>query len=145
MKMALSEASKALGEDEVPVGAVVVKNGALLGRGYNRTESLLDASAHAEIIALTAAAKTLGNWRLEGCDLYVTVEPCIMCAGACILFRVSRIIFGTEDPKFGGCVSQAKIPSIRTLNHRVEVKGGVLCEDAAQLMRDFFRKKREKK
>ncbi|MBN1150540.1 nucleoside deaminase [candidate division WOR-3 bacterium] len=144
MKKALEEAEKASEEDEVPVGAVVVKDGVVIGRGHNRTESLLDASAHAEIIAMTAAAETLGNWRLEGCQLYSTVEPCIMCTGACLLFRISRIIYGAEDPKFGGCISQAKIPEIPTLNHKIEVIGGILATESAQLMKKFFSAKRNR-
>ncbi len=142
MKQALFEAQKAYDEGEVPIGAVVVLNGRIIGRGHNRTESLHDATAHAEIIAISAASNYLKNWRLSGAKLYVTVEPCIMCAGAIVLSRVDEVIYATEEPKFGGVVSKAHIFDIRGLNHRVKYRKGPFSDEAAILLKDFFRKKR---
>jgi len=145
MNEALKEAQKAFKADEVPVGAVAVYKNQIIGRGHNRTEQLQDPTAHAEIIALTAAANALGSWRLEGVTVYTTVEPCIMCAGALVLARVKKIIFGARDEKFGGCGSVFNIISEKKLNHQVEVEEGLLKEQAAGLMKEFFKKKREKK
>ncbi len=145
MKQALFEAEQAYEEGEVPVGAVVVLNGKIIGRGHNRTESLYDATAHAEIIAISAAANYLKNWRLVGAKLYVTVEPCIMCAGAIVLSRIEEVIYATEEPKFGGVVSKAHIFDIEGLNHRVKYRKGPLSDEAAALLKDFFKKKRNSK
>ena len=145
MKKALDEAEIAFEKKEVPVGAVVVKDEYIIGRGHNQKESLLDASAHAEIIAMTAAARTLKNWRLKGCKLYSTVEPCIMCAGAAVMFRIEEIVFGVEDEKFGGCVSLAEITKIEKLNHKIVLSGGVCREQAKDLMQRFFKEKRNNK
>jgi len=145
MKEALVEAQKALEEGEVPVGAVVVHEGRIIGRGHNMTETLKDPTAHAEIIAITAAAAYLKNWRLEGAKLYVTLEPCIMCAGASVLARLEEIVFALPDPKFGGCVSLYKIPEDARLNHRVRVRQGPLSEEVQKLMKSFFQKLRAKK
>ena len=143
MEQALAEARKALASDDVPVGAVVVRDGQIIGRGCNQREKLADPTAHAELIALTAAAAAIGHWRLEGCTLYVTLEPCPMCAGALVLARLDRLVFGAFDPKSGACGSLYNIPQDPRLNHRLEVAGGVLAEPCAELLRDFFRRQRE--
>ncbi len=142
MTQALNEARKAYQEDEVPVGCVIVNDGLIIGRGYNRTESLQDPTAHAEILAITAAAGHLASWRLTGCTVYCTLEPCAMCAGALVLARVDRLVFGTPDPKFGACVSIFQIIREPRLNHRMAMATGILADDCAGLMQDFFRKKR---
>ncbi len=144
MRQALFEAEKGFEEGEVPVGAVVVFNNKIIGRGHNRTEALKDPTAHAEIIAISAAANYLKNWRLNGAKLYVTVEPCIMCAGAIVLARVEEVIYATEEPKFGGVVSKARIFDIEGLNHRVKYRKGPLKDESAQLLKDFFSRKRSK-
>jgi len=145
MREALKEAQKAFGEDEVPVGAVAVYKNQIIGRGHNRTEHLQDPTAHAEIIAITAAANALGSWRLEDVIVYTTIEPCIMCAGALVLARVEKIVFGARDDKFGGCGSVFNIVNEAKLNHQVEIVEGVLKEQAASLLQKFFKKKREQK
>lgn len=142
MERALAEARRAAEEGEVPVGCVVVQGDRLVGRGRNSVERLQDPTAHAEILALSAAAGTLGTWRLTDCELFVTLEPCTMCIGAIHLARISRVIFGALDPKFGACGSILDVPAETRWNHSVEVTGGVRAEDAAQLMRDFFRRLR---
>jgi tRNA(adenine34) deaminase len=143
MTQALSEARKAYQADEVPVGCVIVHEGIVIGRGCNRTESLQDPTAHAEMLAITAAAGHLGSWRLTGCTVYCTLEPCPMCAGALVLARVDRLVFGAPDPKFGGCVSIFKITREPRLNHRMAMSTGVLGDDCAELMQEFFKKKRK--
>jgi tRNA(adenine34) deaminase len=142
MQHALAEAKKAGQEDEVPVGAVVVRDGRILGRGHNRTEGLQDPTAHAEILAIGAAASALKSWRLEGASIYVTVEPCSMCAGALVLTRMKRLIFGARDPKAGACGSVLNIVQNPRLNHRLEITEGVLADEASQLLRKFFRRLR---
>ncbi len=142
MRLALQEAEAAANEDEVPVGCVVVHEGRLIGRGHNRVESLQDPTAHAEILALTAAAATLGSWRLPGACAYVTVEPCLMCAGALILARIETIWFGPREPKFGACGSLLDAPALEGLNHRLRAVGGILEDESAALLRDFFRRRR---
>lgn len=144
MREALKEAQKAFEADEVPIGAVAVYKNQIIGRGHNRTEHLHDPTAHAEIIAITAAANALGSWRLENVDVYTTVEPCIMCAGALVLARVKRIIFGARDEKFGGCGSVFNIVNEQKLNHQIEVVEGLLKEQAVSLMKRFFERKRKK-
>lgn len=144
MREALKQAQKAFEEDEVPVGAVAVYKNQIIGRGYNRTEHLQDPTAHAEIIAITAAANALGSWRLEDVTVYTTIEPCIMCAGALVLARVKKIVFGARDEKFGGCGSVFNIVNETKLNHQVEIEEGLLREQTTGLMREFFLKKREK-
>jgi tRNA(adenine34) deaminase len=144
MNEALKEAQKAFKEDEVPVGAVAVYKNQIIGRGHNRTEHLQDPTAHAEIIAITAAANALGSWRLEEVTVYTTIEPCIMCAGALVLARVKKIVFGARDEKFGGCGSIFDIVGEKKLNHQVEVVEGVMSQQAAAMMKEFFEKKREK-
>ncbi|MEO0070501.1 MAG: tRNA adenosine(34) deaminase TadA [candidate division WOR-3 bacterium] len=143
MRLALSEAEAALVENEVPVGCVIVKNGSVIGRGHNRVEALKDPTAHAEILALTAAATTLNNWRLSGVTVYVTLEPCLMCTGALILSRVDRVVFGARDPKFGCLGSQYNIAQDNRFNHRLQVNGDVLAAESAELLRRFFSEKRE--
>ncbi len=138
MREALREAEASLESQDVPVGAVVVRGGRIIGRGRNQREMLQDPTAHAEIIALTAAAAELHSWRLEGCTLYVTLEPCAMCAGALVLARVQRLVFGAEDPKAGACGSVFDLVRSDRLNHRLEVTGGVLAEACAGLLRGFF-------
>jgi len=142
MRTALELARKALATDDVPVGALVVHQDRIIGRGYNQREALHDPTAHAEMIALTAAAAHLRQWRLDGCTLYVTLEPCTMCAGALVLARVQRLVYGAADPKAGACGSLFTITQDPRLNHRVETVGGVLAEPAAELLRTFFRERR---
>ena len=143
MGIALEEAQKAFEKGEVPVGAVVVKDENVIGRGHNLVESIKDPTAHAEILALRQAAETLGGWRLTGCDLYVTVEPCAMCAGAIVLARISRLFIGTPDPKAGACFSVNHLVTDPKLNHRVALSTGILEEECRQLMRIFFRQLRK--
>lgn len=144
MREALKEAQKAFDEDEVPIGAVAVYKNQIIGRGHNRTEHLQDSTAHAEIIALTAAANALNTWRLNGVIVYTTIEPCIMCAGALVLARVKKIVFGARDEKFGGCGSIFNIVQEKRLNHQIEVIEGVLKNDALIMIKNFFAKKRKR-
>lgn len=145
MKEALKEAQKAYEKDEVPIGAVAVYKNQIIGRGHNQTEQLQDPTAHAEIIAITAAANALSSWRLKDVVVYATVEPCIMCAGALVLARVKRIVFGVRDEKFGGCGSVFNIVNEKRLNHQIEIKEGILKKEASSLLESFFEKKRKKK
>jgi len=142
LDMALREARKAAELGEVPVGAVVVRQGQVIGRGHNRTEGLQDPTAHAEILAITAAANHLGSWRLEDCTLYVTLEPCTMCGGAIVLARVPRLVFGAWDPKAGACGSVLDVVRRPELNHRVELTGGLREAECGDLLRAFFRERR---
>lgn len=142
MRHALALAERAAAEGEVPVGAVLVKDGVVIGEGYNRPIIDHDPSGHAEMIALRAAAKTLGNYRLNGTTLYVTLEPCVMCAGAITHARVQRLVFGAADPKAGAVHSLYDVIATPRLNHRVEWTGGVLEAECGQLLRDFFRARR---
>jgi tRNA(adenine34) deaminase len=144
MKEALREAQKAYEKGEVPVGAVAVYKNQIIGRGHNQTEQLQDPTAHAEILAITAAANALSSWRLNDVEMYTTIEPCTMCAGALVLARVKRIIFGARDEKFGGCGSVFNIVSEKRLNHQIEITAGVMENEAASLMISFFKKKRNK-
>ena len=145
MKHALREALNAYEDDEVPVGAVIVKDGRIIGRGHNLREKLHDPTAHAEMIALTAAAEGLGDWRLEDCEIYVTLEPCPMCAGALVNSRIKRLVYGASDPKAGACGTLYNLVEDERLNHMVEVVSGVMAEDSAVLLREFFRARRTKK
>lgn len=138
MRSALAEARLALDEEEVPVGAVVVHEGRIIGRGHNQRETLHDPTAHAEMIAITAAANHLQSWRLEGCALYVTLEPCTMCAGALVLARLPRLVFGARDPKAGACVSLYSIPTDERLNHRVNMEQSLLADECGAMLQDFF-------
>jgi tRNA(adenine34) deaminase len=142
MRLALEEARLAGQKDEVPVGCVVVADGAVIGRGHNLRESLADPTAHAEIIALRQAASALGTWHLDGTAVYCTVEPCCMCAGALVNARVARLVFGVSDPKSGACGSIFNVPREQRLNHRLQVRDGVLAEEALALLREFFRPRR---
>lgn len=140
--MALEEARAAGKEGEVPVGAVVVRQGEVLARAGNRVIRGNDPTAHADILALREAAQGLGNYRLSGCDLYVTLEPCAMCAGAMVHARVARLIYGAADPKAGAAGSVLQVATHAALNHRIEVVGGVLQAECGELLRDFFRERR---
>ena len=143
MKLALAEARLVARRGEVPVGAVVVDQaGQVLGRSGNRPIELHDPSAHAEMLALRQAAAALNNYRLTGCTIYVTLEPCPMCAGAMVHARLAKVVFGAEDPKGGGLVSRYRIGTDGLLNHALELEGGVLAEEAASLLRDFFKERR---
>lgn len=146
MRQALKQAQKAAEKDEVPVGALVVKNGAIIARGYNTREKTHDPSGHAEINALRRAAKKLGGWNLHGCELYVTLEPCPMCAGAAINARIARIIYGASDIKAGACGSKVNLcePSFK-FNHIPGVTGSVLKDECAFLLTKYFKLKRRKK
>ena len=142
MQEALALARKAAEEGEVPVGAVVVKDGNVIGRGYNRPVSKNDPTAHAEIVALREAGAATGNYRLAGCTLYVTIEPCAMCAGAIMHARLGRLVYGAADPKAGACGSVVDLFADSRLNHHASVTGGVMAEAAAKLLQDFFAARR---
>jgi tRNA(adenine34) deaminase len=142
LEAALAEARAAEDDGEVPVGAVVVFRGRVIGRGRNRVEATQDPTAHAEIIAIGAASQALKSWRLDDATLYVTLEPCHMCAGAAVLARLSRLVYGARDPKAGACGSLAMVPQDLRLNHRVEVVSGVLAEECGALLAQFFKKRR---
>lgn len=142
MRQAIAEARLALEHADVPVGAVVVHEGNIIGRGHNQREQLQDPTAHAEIIALTAAASAIGHWRLLDCTMYVTLEPCVMCAGALVNARVPRLVYGADDPKAGACGSLYNVVTDTRLNHRLQVLRGVLADECAQLLRDFFARQR---
>jgi tRNA(adenine34) deaminase len=142
MKAAIDQAHIALENGDVPIGAVIINQNKIIAKGYNQRHKLNDPTAHAEIIALTAAAEYIGNWRLHGCTIYVTLEPCCMCAGACVLARLDRLAFGCRDLKAGACGSLYNIVQDKRLNHRLETTEGVLAEDCAKLLQDFFKKKR---
>ena len=145
MEMALREAGIALSRNEVPVGAIVVKDGVVIGKGSNQIETLRDPTAHAEMISLTAAASTLQNRRLENCTMYVTLEPCPMCAGAIVLARIPLLVFGAYDPKAGACTSLYTITNDTRLNHRVHTIGGVLEERCGTILKEFFLSQRGEK
>ena len=142
MRLALREAERALEHDDVPVGAVVVHGGEVIGAGHNERELREDPSAHAEMLAIREAARALGSWRLLDTTLYVTLEPCAMCAGAIVLGRVPSVVYGTDDPKAGAAGSVLDILAEPGLNHRPSVTGGVLAEESAELLRTFFRTRR---
>ena len=142
MQSALRCAHKAAKADEVPIGAVIVRNGEIIGRAWNQVEMLKDATAHAEMLAITQAEAAVGDWRLNQCDLYVTKEPCPMCAGAIVLSRLRRVVFGCPDPKSGAAGGWINLLQSDALNHRCEVTGGVLGDESAGLLRQFFGKKR---
>lgn len=142
MREALRLANKAAVAGEVPVGAVVVREGKIIARSHNQVELLKDATAHAEMLALTQAEAALGDWRLTDCDLYVTKEPCPMCAGALVHTRVRRVIFGCADPAAGAAGSVINLLQMPTLNHRCDIASGVLEHECAVILKDFFRKRR---
>ncbi|MEE2808810.1 MAG: tRNA adenosine(34) deaminase TadA [Verrucomicrobiota bacterium] len=145
MGEAIKEAMKAFKMEEVPVGAVIVSEGQIIGRGYNQVETLKDATAHAEMLALTAAQESVGDWRLSECDLFVTKEPCPMCAGGIVHCRISALVYGCSSPKDGaaggGFINLLEQP---TLNHRTEIRSGVLADQSARILRDFFQAARIK-
>lgn len=143
MQLALRLAGKAQELDEVPVGAVIVKDGELIGQGYNQPITANDPSGHAEMIAIRAAGQYLRNYRLEGCTLYVTLEPCVMCIGAIFHARLSRLVYAASDPKTGVCGSVLDLPAEKRLNHHLEVEFGLLAEESSQLLKQFFLEKRK--
>jgi len=142
MREALRMAEKAREADEVPVGAVVVREGKVIARAYNQVELLKDATAHAEMLALTQAEAAMNDWRLTDCDLYVTKEPCVMCAGAIVHTRIRRIIFGCADPRSGGAGGIINLLQHPALNHHCQITAGVLENECASILQEFFRKKR---
>jgi tRNA(adenine34) deaminase len=142
MQAALALARQAAAAGEVPVGAVVVSDGVIVGRGYNQPITGADPTAHAEVMALRDAGRRLGNYRLPDCDLYVTLEPCVMCAGAIMHARIGRVVFGARDPKTGACGSAADLFALPHLNHHATVSGGMMAEEAVGLLREFFAQRR---
>lgn len=142
MTEAIGEAEKAYREGEVPIGAVIVKDGHIIGCGHNETESQKDVTAHGEMTAIRLAESNLGGWRLSGCTMYVTAEPCTMCAGAIVLSRIERLVTGTASPKSGACWSLKDLLCDDRLNHNVELTKGVLEEECSRLLRDFFKEMR---
>lgn len=142
MSLALAEAAQAAAEDEVPIGAIVVRAGQVLGSAHNQREQLRDPTAHAEMIAITQAAMAIDSWRLEDCTLYVTLEPCPMCAGAIVQARIKRVVYGADDPKAGAVRSLYQLLEDTRLNHRVEVTSGIMAEDCGRVLTEFFQKKR---
>ena len=143
MRAALELAVQAEAAGEVPVGAVVVKNGAIIGRGYNCPISTADPTAHAEVMALRDAARSLGNYRLADCTLYVTLEPCAMCVGAIFHARIARLVYGAADPKTGACGSVIDLTAELRLNHHMQMKGGILAEEGGGKLKQFFEKRRK--
>mgnify|MGYP001593191302 FL=1 len=142
IEAALAEAQAAADEGEVPVGAVVVWEGRIIGRGHNRVEATQDPTAHAEIIAIGAACQTMKSWRREDATLYATLEPCHMCAGAIVLARIPRLVYGARDPKAGACGSLALVPQDLRLNHRAEIVSGILAPECGAILEAFFQAKR---
>ena len=142
MKEAYKEAKKAFKEDEVPIGCVIVKDGEIISRAHNKKVRKDCAVFHAEIECLIKATKKLNNWNLKGCDLYVTLEPCMMCTGAIVNSRIDRIFYGCKDPKGGSLVSNIRFKRIKGLNHYPEIKGGIMKEECSQILKDFFKTKR---
>src|SRR3972149_762948 len=142
MRLAIEEARIAEENGDVPIGAVIVYKDQIIGKAYNQRQQLQDPTAHAEIIALTQAAAFLESWRLNGCTMYVTLEPCPMCAGALVLARIDRLVYGCDDPKTGAVKSLYNIVQDKRLNHRVEVTSGVLADECSQNLQEFFQKRR---
>jgi tRNA(Arg) A34 adenosine deaminase TadA len=142
MRLALAEARKGLAAGEVPVGAVVVLDGEVIGEGFNQPISSSDPTAHAEIVALRAAAEKLGNYRLTGATMYVTVEPCLMCVGAMVHARITTVVYGTTEPKAGAVVSMTRAHELPGLNHRLDIEGGVLEGECRAMLQDFFKARR---
>lgn len=145
MKKALVEAKKALKKLEAPIGAIIVKDGKIIARGHNLRETRQDSTLHAEMVAIRKACKKLGSWRLEDCDIYITLEPCPMCAGAIIQSRIKNVYFGAYDPKAGSAGSIINIPENTAFNHRANVKGGILEAECSAVLKDFFRNLRNSK
>lgn len=144
MQEALAEARRAAAIGEVPIGAVIVHQNEIIGRGHNRRESDRDPLAHAEILAIRQAAGTIGGWRLSGSTIYVTLEPCAMCAGALVNSRIDRLVYGAADPKAGYCATLGNLVQDPRLNHRLEVSGGLMEDESAALLREFFADLRRK-
>lgn len=144
MKEALEEAKKALAKDEVPIGAVIVLEDRIIARGHNLRETKMNSLKHAEIVAIDKACKKLNNFRLENCELYVTLEPCLMCSGAIVQSRIKKVYFGANDEKYGAVTSVANVFDIKS-NHKVEFESGILKEDCEKIIKDFFKELREKK
>ncbi|MFT7667622.1 MAG: tRNA(adenine34) deaminase [Planctomycetota bacterium] len=142
MRLAFEEARAAGDLDEVPIGAIIVLDGEIIGRGHNQTRTLIDPTAHAEILAIRHAAQTMGVQRLVGATCYSTLEPCFMCAGALSHARMGRVVWATRDPKFGGCASLGAVLSDERLNHQATITEGVLADESAELLRTFFKSKR---
>ena len=142
MREALKQAKKAFEKDEVPVGAIIQRDGEIIARAHNLRETHQDATAHAELLAIRKACKVIGSWRLVNCSLYVTLEPCAMCAGAIVLSRLDKVVFGAHDPKSGACGSLLNIPEDERFNHRPEIISGVLAPECGEILKDFFRLKR---
>ena len=145
MKKAILEAGKAYDLDEVPVGAVIVKDGKIIGKGFNQKETSKDATKHAEIVAIKEACKALDSWRLTGCSMYVTLEPCAMCAGALVNSRIDSLVIGARDLKTGACGSVFNIVDDERLNHRIDVKFGVMEDECSIILKEFFKKLRSEK
>lgn len=145
MKEALKEAQKSYNKEEIPVGAVIVKNGKIIGRGHNLKETKNDTTNHAEIIAIKKASKKLKSWRLTGCTMYVTLEPCTMCAGALIQARLDKVVIGTMDEKTGACGSVLNVVEDYKFNHRVEIEKGVMEKECKSIIQEFFKKLRGKR
>jgi tRNA(adenine34) deaminase len=143
MREALRQAEKAYAANEVPVGAVIVREGKIIARAHNQIELLKDATAHAEMLALTQAEEAVGDWRLTDCDLYVTKEPCAMCAGALVQTRIRRVIFGCSDPVAGSAGSVINLLQMPGFNHRCDIASGVLQDECATILQDFFRRRRD--
>lgn len=142
IRLAIEQAKIAQENGDVPIGAVIVHDNQIIGKAYNQREQLKDPTAHAEIIALTQAAAALQSWRLTGCTMYVTLEPCPMCAGALVLARIDRLVYGSDDPKAGACGSLYDIVRDERLNHRMEVTSGILAEECSKLLQEFFQHRR---
>lgn len=142
MKAALDEAKRAYEDDEVPIGAVIVKDERIIAAAHNMREQLNDPTAHAEIIAIRKAASILNSWRLNDCDIYVTIEPCSMCAGAIVLARIKKVIYGAKDPKAGACGSILNIAANEKLNHRAIILGGILEYECSSIVKEYFKEKR---
>ncbi len=144
MRLALLEAKKAASEDEVPIGCIIVKDNKVISKGHNRREIKNDVTSHAEIEAIRKASKKLQDWQLIDCDLYVTIEPCLMCMGAIIQSHIRNIYYGSEDPKGGAVISSLNINDVKNLNHHPHIEGGILKSECSQIMKNYFSKKRKK-
>ncbi len=145
MNLALEEAKKARDLGEVPIGAIIVKNEKIIAKGYNKREMLKNPLAHAEVIAINRASENLDSWRLLNCTMYITIEPCIMCAGAIVNSRIERLVIGATDPKMGACGSVVDLVTNEKFNHRVDLVHGILKEECSKIMKGFFKELRNKK
>ena len=145
MSLALKEAEKAYLEDEVPIGAIIVKDNKVISKGHNRREHKNDVTSHAEIEAIKKASKKIKDWQLIDCDIYVTIEPCLMCTGAIIQSHIRNIYYGSEDPKGGALVSNIELEEVKNINHYPHIEGGILKEECSSIMKKYFKEKRENK